>query len=599
MEEEKYKEEVYRTFDDMSSSASSEVSLTKSDIIRGGFDDKETFMIRRQLSSAEKRRHEIEKLVCKLYDRPYFSHVEVSVEDDLYDREHYFLSDCESLNEMVRIGKDGYLLPFKQDSERPISGALFHCYQSKKGNSISYMGPQGDKFIFIPQSICDTDIEKRKLLNAIQLYPTPDVSQITADELLELKLQENRDNPTLRNIISTLQQMQFEIIEIDTKTSFVVQGCAGSGKSQCMLHRLFFLRDVLSQDGWNKVLLLTPTKLFRQYSAELIRRYQLSDIYNCSIADLYRNLLNTYDARFKDRQYIYQLTEEYLPDGYLFAVYEEENVLKIENEIDSAFKKYVQAGCKVLGIEEPTEITSLIVVDLIEQLDEEMKAFDIREEALLQNDEYQVKRKEYEQLLKDVEANKKKQQRYKNELERIVARQIKIDNLIAKVNEAEQEKVDWVNQREKIVQDAIKELEAASKKFERRTDLQAPAKYARQLLIVKNLTEGRKFLEDEDYLIFLNEYVSQPKAELWELTKNKKINSIINQYLKREQEIHEILESIAGEIAEMITKIEEYSEWLRKAASSFEGEEARITLLRSEMERARYFLARLESTVFE
>ena len=298
MEEEKYKEEVYRTFDDMSSSASSEVSLTKSDIIRGGFDDKETFMIRRQLSSAEKRRHEIEKLVCKLYDRPYFSHVEVSVEDDLYDREHYFLSDCESLNEMVRIGKDGYLLPFKQDSERPISGALFHCYQSKKGNSISYMGPQGDKFIFIPQSICDTDIEKRKLLNAIQLYPTPDVSQITADELLELKLQENRDNPTLRNIISTLQQMQFEIIEIDTKTSFVVQGCAGSGKSQCMLHRLFFLRDVLSQDGWNKVLLLTPTKLFRQYSAELIRRYQLSDIYNCSIADLYRNLLNTYDAVF-------------------------------------------------------------------------------------------------------------------------------------------------------------------------------------------------------------------------------------------------------------------------------------------------------------
>lgn len=69
-----------------------------------------------------------------------------------------------------------------------------------------------------------------------------------------------------------------------------------------------------------------------------MKRYQLSDVYNCSLADLYRNLLSAYDDRFKDRQYIYQLTEEYLPDGYLFAVYAEENVQRIENEIDKAIK---------------------------------------------------------------------------------------------------------------------------------------------------------------------------------------------------------------------------------------------------------------------
>ena len=233
------------------------------------------------------------------------------------DAEQYFLSDCESLEEMVHIGDNGYLIPFKQDNKRPISKALFHCYQAKKGDPISYKRSNGDDFSLVPRLICDVEIEKRILLNVIQLYPAPDEGKfrVTADEMLESRLQETRDNPIFRNIISTLQLKQFEIIGTDVNENFVVQGCAGSGKSQCLLHRLFFLKDELSQEGWSKVLLLTPTKLFREYSAALMKRYQLSDVYNCSLADLYRNLLSAYDDRFKDRQYIYQLTEESMGEG--------------------------------------------------------------------------------------------------------------------------------------------------------------------------------------------------------------------------------------------------------------------------------------------
>lgn len=237
LEEEKLKERVYKTFDDMSSSASSDVRNQQSVVEKGAFDDKEAFMVHGQLSEAQRRKHEVEKLISQLYYRPYFSHVEMSLEDDENICDHYFLSDCESLDKMVQIGNDGYLIPFKQDSERPISKALFHCYQSKKGDSISYKGPQGDVFTLIPKYIRDIEIEKRILLNVIQLYPTPDSCdfQVTADEMLESRLQENRDNPAFRNIISTLQLKQFEIIGTDVNESFVVQGCAGSGKSQCLL----------------------------------------------------------------------------------------------------------------------------------------------------------------------------------------------------------------------------------------------------------------------------------------------------------------------------------------------------------------------------
>lgn len=603
IEEEKLKERVYKVFDDMSSEASSGVRIQQATIAKSAFDDKEAFMVYGKLSEAQKRKHEVEKLISQLYYRPYFSHVEMSFEGDEDDMEvvHYFLSDCEALERTVSIGYDGYLLPFKQDSEKAISKALFHCYQAKKGDPISYKGPNGDVFTLVPQLICDTEIEKRVLLNVTQLYPTPDADefQMTADEMLESRLQENRDNPTLRNIISTLQLKQFEIIGTDASESFVVQGCAGSGKSQCLLHRLFFLRDELSQDGWSKVLLLTPTKLFREYSAALMKRYQLSDVFNCSLADLYRDLLSVYDDRFKDRQYVFRLTEEYLPDSYLFAVYEEDNVQKIETEIDKAIQKYVSDGCKALGIDVPDEVNATVIEDIVAQLDEQMRVFDAREEALQDNVDYQDKRKEYEQLIKDNESSKRKLQRYQDEIDRNIENQKELARLIEEVQEAEQEKQSWVESREKRIQDAISELETIARKFDRGTDIQAPAKYAKQLFIVKELTEGATFESHEEELAILDEFITKAKSDLQEVIRDKKPKNVLDKYVKRQGEIQDIIARLVLEINEQDSRIEEYAEWLRRIASEFEGQEAKNTLLRSEMHQSRYFLSRIESTIFE
>lgn len=267
--EERHKEAVYKEFDHMRKAASDSVNNAKSGVSSGAYEDQDAFMMHSALSGARGQRQAIESLVQKLYKRPYFAHIEACDENEDYS-DHYYLSDCESLDQTVNIGKDGFLIPFKQDKNRPISLALFHCYQAKKGDPVSYDAP-GGRFYLVPKFICDDEIENRQLIEAIQLFPESELLQISADELLEEKLQENRNNPTLRNIISTLQRMQFEIIEADIEQSFVVQGCAGSGKSQCLLHRLFFLRDFLSDEGWEHVLLLTPTQLFRNYSADLLR----------------------------------------------------------------------------------------------------------------------------------------------------------------------------------------------------------------------------------------------------------------------------------------------------------------------------------------
>lgn len=599
MNEERLKERVYKRFDEMISEASDSVRQKKNVVSRGSYDDQAGFMVYNGLADAQKKRQEIERLVGKLYDVPYFAHIEVSLDDDSDDREDYFLSDCESLNESVRIGSKGMLLPFKSDPNRPISKALFHCYQSKKGDPIPYKGPNGDEYFFVPQLICNTDIWQRKLKDAISVYPLMDVSQITADELLELRLQENRNNPVLRNIISTLQRMQFEIIETSTTQSFVVQGCAGSGKSQCMLHRLFYLRDVLAKDGWDNVLLLTPTKLFRQYSADLIRRYQLSDIHDCSIADLYKDILAVFDKRFRDRQYVYQMTEEYLPDEYLFEVYDETNVNEIEAEINNAIENYVKAGCDALGINMPENITHFEIENIILQLEEQMKIFDEREEVLQDDIEYREKRKLYEQMLKDVESNRRKHQRYLEELEKNKDEQERIANLELSMKEAEKEREEWIEQRKLRLEIAIKELELLSRKVERGTDIQAPAKYARQIFVVKDLTEGTKYQEDEEYLAFLNEYCEYYMKELAEVIGNKKLSNVKIRALTRQEEIEKKIFSLEESISGQEQLIKETEKWLRDTTSKVEGEQNKNTLLRSEMERARYFLTRIESAVFE
>ncbi len=596
-EEENIKEKVYCEFDKRRSDASANVKNQKQHVNKGAFEDQAAFMVHGQLAEAERKRHETERLISKLYEKPYFAHVRVEFEEDQYVG-NYLLSDCEGLDEIVDIDDSSFLIPFKQDESRPISNALFRCYQSKKGRRITYNSLE-KTLAFLPKLICDTDVENRVLRNVIQYYPKPETTQVTADEMLQSRLDENRNDPELRNIISTLQLLQFEIIGRDVDESFVVQGCAGSGKSQCLIHRLFYLRAVLAREGWDKVLLITPSKLFRHYSSKLMKRYQLTSIADCSIADLYRSLLNAYDERFRDRQYVFRLTEEYLPDGYLHAVYAEDNVLKVEKEIDSAIQKYVDAGCKALGISTPAPVTMLEINSIIERLDKEIERFDNREKELQSDLDYQGKRKDYENSLKEVETARRKLQRNKDELERNIKKQEVIDKTVKEIEELKADKRDWEERRKTRVDSAITELEDIGRKLDRGTDLRVPGRFARQLYVVRDMTEGESFQADEEEISYYNELIAFAENELQKLAGSKNVKNVISKCIKKQIELQEEIEIQNLEIEELVRKSEEFEVALRKAASDYDGQETKYALLRSDMQQARYFLGRIESTVFE
>ena len=596
--EEQHKESVYSEFDKQKHEASKSVQEREAYVKSGSYDDQDAFMAYSSKASAWERRHKIESLIQKIYTKPYFAHIALQEQGEDVT-EHFYLSDNESLDEVMQIGENGNLVPFKQDRKRPITTALFHCYQSKKEKEVRY-NVHGNEIIFSTLLICDDEIKNRNLLNVMQLFPEQDTISINADELLEQILQENRSNPVLRNIIATLQQQQFRIIETDLHENFVVQGCAGAGKSQCLFHRLFFLRDTLSEDGWKHVLLLTPTQLFRNYSADLIRRYQLSSINDCSISDLYQNILNSYDSRFKNRQYQFELSEEYLPDGYLKTVYSEETIRKIDAEIELAIYKYIKEACSALGIPVVKEYDAIAIAGLLRKLDEAIQEFDNRESILQQNQEYIDRRKLYEKERKELEAAQKTADRLTQENKDIIEEESLVRTLYENLEEVVAEKEEWIEQRKKRIEMAGKELSDFDRVPLEKHGVDAPSRYLQKLYKFRDLTEGETYLADQEYLFFLNdEYCAQAEKELSEKLGDESPKNFFSRITKRKHELERKILKQGQTVSELTDDVLRHEEWLRSKAEEVTGEQSARTLRRADMERARYFLSRIESSVFE
>ncbi len=460
-EETRYKDAVYHALDEEIQAAKENVSDKCAEVRRGAYEAQDSFVPYRERGGAYKNLNAVNRRVQSLYARPYFSHVELNMSDSK-ETEHYFLSDVPSLDQMLPVDADKFLVPFKKNAETPMWEQLFRCYQSRNGLPQSYQQRDGTLVSIVPVKICDDEIKSRQLVNATQLFPAPSAESrilIDADELLEQKLQENRSDPKLQNIIATLQQEQFEIIASDSADSFVVQGCAGSGKSQCLLHRLFYLRGELSNGGWEHVLLITPTKLFRLFSSDLMQRYQISNVANYSISELYQALLLRYDARFRNRQYHFELSEEYLPDEYLQKVYSEETIKTIEAKISQSIQRCIATACQTLDIPVPETVTAKTVQSLLEKLDEEISVANSKDTSLLQDPEYAQKRADYETLQKQMDSLQKSLDRQNAEAESIDANEHTLLTSAEKTEQAQHELAEWKKQREEKVQSAKDNLQ--------------------------------------------------------------------------------------------------------------------------------------------
>lgn len=127
---------------------------------------------------------------------------------------------------------------------------------------------------FFSESFLDNMID---LFNPDEYDPNV-AAKIISDEFLQ-ELLERRSTPEFKNIVFSIQKKQGEIIQAPYNRNMIVQGCAGSGKSMIMLHRLpIILYDNPKSLNRSNLYIITPSQMYIEMAENMRHQLEISDI---------------------------------------------------------------------------------------------------------------------------------------------------------------------------------------------------------------------------------------------------------------------------------------------------------------------------------
>ena len=134
-------------------------------------------------------------------------------------------------------------------------------YNSRFGKT-SYKAPNGK---------IDCELLNRKQIKVKnkKIYRIIDSDIHLDDELLQETLAKS-SNDKMKNIVSTIQEEQNDIIRNIIDKSIIVQGCAGSGKTSIGLHRLAYLLYNDPKVSSNNMLVFSPSDVFADYISSVL-----------------------------------------------------------------------------------------------------------------------------------------------------------------------------------------------------------------------------------------------------------------------------------------------------------------------------------------
>ena len=163
------------------------------------------------------------------------------------------------------------------DEKVPYKGRIYHTHYTLK------MKRKIDMFF-------------DKVTGVSHIYPLADEEseRIIADEFLK-ELLSRRSETEFRNIVFSIQKQQGEIIQTPFKENLIVQGCAGSGKSMIMLHRLPIVL-VNNPNGLdrNNMYIITPSITYIQMAENLRIDLEIEDLKMGTLDQYYDHVIQKY-----------------------------------------------------------------------------------------------------------------------------------------------------------------------------------------------------------------------------------------------------------------------------------------------------------------
>jgi DNA helicase II / ATP-dependent DNA helicase PcrA len=161
------------------------------------------------------------------------------------------------------------------------------------------------------------------------------------DDYLKEILTNTEEAHKLRDIISSIQAEQDEIIRLPLKDTIIVQGAAGSGKSTIALHRISYLLYQYHETVKPKdILILAPNEIFLSYIKDIVPEIEIEGIEQRTFYDW----ASTY---FTDVNNIPDLHEQYV---HVYGSTDKDDLIKIAKFKGSLrFKKLLDDFVEYIG----------------------------------------------------------------------------------------------------------------------------------------------------------------------------------------------------------------------------------------------------------
>lgn len=126
------------------------------------------------------------------------------------------------------------------------------------------------------------------------------------DDILQKELCSNADNK-MKNIVTTIQREQNQIIRNENASVLIIQGVAGSGKTSIALHRIAYL--LYAQKGQissKDILIISPNKVFADYISNVLPELGEETVPETSMGQILSDII---DNKYKHQNFFEQVTE--------------------------------------------------------------------------------------------------------------------------------------------------------------------------------------------------------------------------------------------------------------------------------------------------
>ena len=265
-------------------------------------------------------------------------------------RPYYARMDTKSGSETITayIGEEAYNSKDSSCSICSVWSEVGRRYREKRRSSFTYNG-----IAYAIQLRRNIDIKDSELIEVYDEFNvTSDATKENITDLYLLKiLEEKKGEKNITNIIRSIQLNQNAIIEYDFQKNLIVQGCAGSGKTMILLHRLANMKFNNPNMDYKRVKIITPNNNFNIFIDNLSKNLHIEEIPKMTIGKYWIDVISRYRIAHtvKNDDFPYRL-EDLLTDDFSKEVREIIYSNKFANQLKEAVEKmtpnlkYTQEG---------------------------------------------------------------------------------------------------------------------------------------------------------------------------------------------------------------------------------------------------------------